>query len=245
MSDRKTSREVYEKMSAEQDQFREWLLAKPPKKILMLAHEYAIREDLVKAMEKVVLERGQAASLLAAHSLMDNLFETYEHLETNHMDTVQNCLKRYSDDLLRSQKELPVYRYSAQYANEHGELEAYRASRKANIACKEAIEQAIADHYHDNRLESEVVMQVVEQFGYERPLYVLSVTVREKKNDGRISRSNKDWAKHIPVVDEKDAWGGNRNCQLVVDRCNPGLTDIFIDLIRSEYQLTQSCSVPK
>ena len=30
----------------------------------------------------------------------------------------------------------PVYIYPAEYAREHGELEAYRASSKADIACK-------------------------------------------------------------------------------------------------------------
>lgn len=245
MSNQKIRREVYEKMSAEQDQFREWLLAQPPEKILTHAYEYAIREDLLMAMENVTLERGQVATLLAAHSLMDNLFQVYEHLETDHMETVQNCLERYAGDLLRSQKELPVYQHSAQYASDHGELEAYRASRKVNIACKEAIEKAIAEHYSDNRLGNEAVTQVVEQFGYERPLYILSVTVREKECDGRISRSNKEWAKQVPVIDERDAWGGNRNCRLMVDRCNPGLTDIFIDLIRREYQLTLPHAVPK
>ena len=39
----------------------------------------------------------------------------------------------------------PVYFHSGAYAQEHGELDQYRASRKANMACKEAIEQAIAD----------------------------------------------------------------------------------------------------
>lgn len=48
-----------------------------------------------------------------------------------------------------------LYIYPASYAREHGELEQYRASYKANIACKEAIEQAIADHYRDNRLGTE------------------------------------------------------------------------------------------
>jgi len=28
----------------------------------------------------------------------------------------------------------------------------YRASHEANIACKEAVEEAIRDNYHDNRL---------------------------------------------------------------------------------------------
>ena len=71
----------------------------------------------------------------------------------------------------------PLYIYPASYAHEHGELDQYRASYKANIACREAIEQAIADHYRDNRLSREAVHQVLEQFGYDRMFYVLANTV--------------------------------------------------------------------
>ena len=39
----------------------------------------------------------------------------------------------------------PIYFHSATYAYEHGELDQYHASHKANIACREAIEQAITD----------------------------------------------------------------------------------------------------
>ena len=44
----------------------------------------------------------------------------------------------------------PVYRQSAAYAREHGELDAYRASNKANMQCKEAIVEAIHNNYQDN-----------------------------------------------------------------------------------------------
>lgn len=43
----------------------------------------------------------------------------------------------------------PIYFHSATYAYEHGELDQYHASHKANIACREAIEQAITDNYRD------------------------------------------------------------------------------------------------
>ena len=62
-------------------------------------------------------------------------------------------------------KDVPVYKYPASHAQEHDELTVYRASNKANMACKEAIEAAIRDHYRDNRLSSDAVKQVVEQFG--------------------------------------------------------------------------------
>ena len=39
-----------------------------------------------------------------------------------------------------------LYIYPASYVREHGELEQYRASYKANIACKEAIEPVSYTH---------------------------------------------------------------------------------------------------
>lgn len=136
----------------------------------------------------------------------------------------------------------PVYKYPAAYARENDELEQYRASYKANVACKEAIETAIRDNYSDNRLGKDAVKQVVERFGFERTFYVLSTTVREKDWDGRISRDNKEWAKTIPVFEDADAWGHDRNRYFVVDAVNPGLTDIFTNQARREYLLTQPLS---
>lgn len=132
-----------------------------------------------------------------------------------------------------------LYLYPASYAREHGELEQYRASYKANIVCKEAIEQAIAGHYRDNRLDAEAVHQVLEQFGYDRMFYVLANTVRQKDFDGRISRDNKAWAKTIPVYENPDGSGCDRNVYFVVDRSHPGLMDLFLTQARKEYALSQ------
>lgn len=74
-------------------------------------------------------------------------------------------------------KDIPVYRFPAEHARENGELELYRASNKASAACKEAIEKAISEHYCDNILHREAVAQVAEQFGHERILYVLAITI--------------------------------------------------------------------
>lgn len=132
-----------------------------------------------------------------------------------------------------------LYIYPASYAREHGELEQYRASYQANIACKDAIEQAIADHYRDNCLGTGAVHQVLEQFSYDRMFYVLAGTVRQKDLDGRISRDNKAWAKTIPVYENPDGFGHDRNVYFVVDRSHPGLTDLFLTQARKEYALAQ------
>lgn len=131
----------------------------------------------------------------------------------------------------------PLYKYPAAYARENGELEVYRASHNANIACRDAIEIAIRENYQDYRLSKDAVKQVVDEFGYDRTLYVLATTVREKEWDGRFSHDNKEWAKTIPVFEDMDAWKINRNVEFVVDS-HPVLTDGFIDMARRAYLLT-------
>lgn len=105
------------------------------------------------------------------------------------------------------------------------------------MSCKDAIEAAIRDNYHDNRLDTTAVGQVAEQFGQERMLYVLAATVRHFDYDGRISRDNKRWANTIPVYENKDGMGGDSTTQFVV--CShPGLTDLFLTGARREQPLT-------
>ena len=127
----------------------------------------------------------------------------------------------------------PVYPYSAAYARDHGELDAYRASHEENVACKQAIETAIRAHYRDNSLGREGAQQVIEQFGLERVQYVLANTVRQMDWDGRISNDNKAWANNISVYEDKNHWGDDRNLDFVV-ASHPGLTDLFTTQVRRE-----------
>ena len=118
--------------------------------------------------------------------------------------------------------EVPVYREMANYAYEAGELDAYRASRDANIACKEAIEAAISENFSNNHLSTEAaVTSVFEQFSPERVQYVLANTIQHKDHDGRIHQSLKDWAKEIEVCPEDANF-------FIVDKVNPGLVSLFV-----------------
>lgn len=237
---------LYEKMFAEQENYRDWLLSQPPEEILKHTYEYTVREDILMSLENNDLTDQQAAALLQSPSPLNDVFQEFEKLETGYMDTVLECITDRADTLVQREQEaklallqLPVYPYPASYAHEHGELEQYRASHNANVVCRDAIDTAIADHYRDNRLGNGAVKQVVEQFGYDRTLYVLTNTVRQKDWDGRISRDNKEWAKTIPVYEDKDSWGGDRRCEFVVDRAHTGLMDLFTTQARREYLLTQ------
>ena len=118
--------------------------------------------------------------------------------------------------------DVPVYRKTANYAYEAGELDMYRASRDANMACKEAIEAVISKNFSNNHLSTEAaVTSVFEQFSPDRVQYVLANTIQHKENDGRIHQSLKDWASEIEVCPEDANF-------FIVDKVNPGLVSLFV-----------------
>ena len=229
---------LYQKMFAEQETFRDWLKSLPPEEILNHAYEYTVREDILLSLEYHDLSDAQSEALMESPSPLADVLRDFEKLETGHMDTVWDCLENRADSILEDQRraprETPVYPYPASYAQEHGELEQYRASNRANAACKKAIEAAIREHYDGNSLDSQAAAQVVEAFGLDRTLYVLANTVQQKDWDGRISPGNKEWAKSILIQNNPDAWGTDRNCQFVVNS-HPGLTNLFLSTVRREY----------
>lgn len=218
--------QLYDKMAAEQAKYRGWLLEQPPEEILNHAYEYAVREDILMAMEDAKLRPDQAEALLASASPLDDVYQGFSQMETSHMDTVRESIETQADAILLAQRETPLYRQPASYAREHGELEQYRASLKANIACKGAIEQAVRENFDGAHLNEDAVRRVLSAFGPERTSFVLANTVQMKDWDGRFSPANKEWAARITVSDSEE-----RRCSYAVES-HPDKLDGFIRQVR-------------
>lgn len=229
---------LYDKLSREQDKYRDWLKGQPPEEILHHSYEYTVREDILMSMEELTLSEAETRALLLSPSPMAILYDKFSDLETGYMDTIRDSIEDTAKDEAKKLRELPVYPYPADHAREQGELDVYRASFRANVSCKDAIEAAIRDNYHDNRLDTAAVGQVAEQFGQERMLYVLAATVRHFDYDGRISQENKRWANTIPAYQNGDGMESDRSVQFVVG-AHPGLTDLFLTQARQEQRLRQ------
>ena len=241
MTNEELNTELYKKLFAEQEKFKGWLCEQPPSEILNHAYEYVMREDIVLAMEYHDLSDERAKALLASPSPLDEIFHDFEKIEGDHMDIIRDCIESRADKNIEKQREalrnLPVYLFPVDYAREQGELEAFRASHRANVECKKAIEAAISDHYSDNRFDTSCVKNVVDRFGMERVAAVLASTVRDKDWDGRISPENKTWAKEIPVPHDAVVWSSGRSRELICSQAHPGLINLFVNSFRKEQAL--------
>ena len=135
----------------------------------------------------------------------------------------------------KAQKFPPLYEHTFETAVERGEAELYNASHDLNVECARAITKALSEYYnsHTYCLDTAAASKgIVGKFGFERTMYVLATTVHHYDCDGRISQSNKKWARSVLNFEDQ------RGSAYYMIGGNPGLTDMFVDQVRHDYLLT-------
>lgn len=96
---------LYQRMSAEQERYRNWLLGQPPGVILDHAAEYTVREDIMVEMEALELPDTQARALLKSKTPLADIYKEWNKTETHHMDDVRDVIENRADAVIRAEKE--------------------------------------------------------------------------------------------------------------------------------------------
>lgn len=224
---------LFDNLNHEQITFRQWLVQQPPEIILEHAYEYAVREDIIMAFAEsdFELDQAQAGALLTSRSPLQEILKDFFRLDSDFSNTIREVAEERANSILKSFRETPVYLHDYGHAKAVGEELLYRASKEANIQCRNAIEQAIAENYQDNRLDTNVAAKsITEVYGYDRPLYILAATIRAHLWDGRFSRETKTWSQEAPAADG----GPNAEKQYVIEKTHPGLVQMFTSRFREQ-----------
>ena len=98
--------ELYEKVSAEFEEYKNNLLMMSPEQMLEHAYAYAIRSDIVVALEYHELRARQAQALLNADNSLDEIFSKWENLETKHMECVRDAIECQATEALEKEVEV-------------------------------------------------------------------------------------------------------------------------------------------
>lgn len=148
----------------------------------------------------------------------------------------------YGETELTQKQYPPVYRHTLAYAVEHSAADEYLDSRRLNIQCKQAVEDAIRNNFDGLRLADAVAEPVLVEYGQERLSFVLACSVRYNSEDGRISRDTKEWAESIEIPDNISR-GIDANRDYVVDS-HPGVLDVFITMARKRFAELEQMQEP-
>lgn len=124
---------------------------------------------------------------------------------------------------------IKLYKMSRKYALEHDEKEECLLSFRANIECKNVIEDYISKSYYSNILNGDT-SEIEKEFGKDRYNLVIAATVHQCDWDGRYHPENKEWAHEVCKTVDVSIWNDYR---LRVNK-HPGLIDLLATRIRKE-----------
>lgn len=237
MTQEELNQALFDKADAEMEKFKSWLLAQPPEEILNHAYVYSVKQDILLGLDSADLTEKQARALLQSPTPLEDLYKALDKWDVNMMADIQECIENRADAVIAENRllaEAPLYPHPASYAQEHFELEQYRASNRANVACKKAIEAAVREHFDGMYLSDDAAKDVIDAYGMERVAFVLANTVQLQDWDGRYSRRNKEWASTIPNYNSDTI-----RCNYALDS-HPAVLDGFIDLVREEQQRSRT-----
>ena len=94
---------LYEKMEAEQQQYREWLLAQSPDEILNHTYEYTVRQDILTAMEEMRLSEKQARALLKSPCPLADVYKHFRNQEHGHMEQIRSAIETRANKVMREE----------------------------------------------------------------------------------------------------------------------------------------------
>ena len=235
MTNEELNAALYEKLSVEQDNYRNWLESQTAAEALQHAYEYIVREDILIALSDNDLSLAQVKALLQNSCTLDDIYKDWEKQETGHMQDIRDTVEERANIYIKQEQEkltqfagVPIYTQDFAYAQAHNELDLLRNSYKADVACRNAIELAIKENYSGNLLNTaKVIREVAPVFDIERVLFVLANTVRRKDWDGRISADNKEWAKTVPAAASE-----RHSLDIITDGVHTVLLDALVSTAR-------------
>ena len=232
---------LYEKMVAEQKDYQSWLLEQAPEIILKHAYKNMVLEDILIAMEGVNLPANHAEALLAMPLPLTEVYKKFYDMDIGFMDgtymeALQKGISERAEELAQTRALYwrAPYLHDIAYAAQHGELDQYRASHRANIACMHSIEAALWNNFDGENLYEDTTGEVLSEFGPNRVSFVLSATLQDRGYDPtRFSKENMEWAMTIPTFDD-----GAHLYDYTVNS-NAARLDCFVTLARKTIALMQ------
>jgi len=93
--------QLYQKMCAEQEMFREWLLFQTPRTVLESAWAYVMRESVLRAMENYSLNPRQAQLLLKEPFPLASVYSKLEGWETSNNKQAWKAIEARANELVQ------------------------------------------------------------------------------------------------------------------------------------------------
>lgn len=98
MTTEKMNKLLYDRMIAEQNGFKSFLMKLSPKEILDHAYQYSVREDILTCVVGSELSESEICALISSRTPLADIYNRAEKNEVNIMDGLRDCITQIGDE---------------------------------------------------------------------------------------------------------------------------------------------------
>ena len=101
MTEKQVHEALYEKMKAEQEDYRDWLLSQPSEEILHHAYEYSVRQDILSIIQGEHLPPITAKALLRAEQPLSSVYTRWSKCDYGIYDDLTKVVQEWANREMR------------------------------------------------------------------------------------------------------------------------------------------------
>ena len=221
---------LYEKMKAEQDKYRDWLVRQEPSEILEHTYEYTMREDIVMCMEDLELEPEKARALLRSPCPLSDVYKEFRDRETEHKYNKDGNVP--IDIIARAEDASKIQRIFDRFELGNVDKGSIVANAEKSIAEREERVDEVPTKTRGERIVEEAMGDPVKKEGQSHENPTVAKTEKsppsERSSEIGVTASDRGAAKQVdkkPSVREKlERYKAAAKADKEADRAEPALS---------------------
>ena len=171
MTDKQIHQALYDKLKAEQDNYRDWLLSQPSEEILNHAYEYSVRQDILSIIKGEHLPPIAAKALLRAEQPLASIYTNWSKcdygIHGNLMKVVQEWAKR---ELQESPTFMEICVYQIDLDRDQNRIAFFSSEKLARFQESDRIDSSLYNSVFHGVVECTTLEDIYHLMNFQHPL---------------------------------------------------------------------------
>ena len=170
MNEEQVCQALYDKMKAEQDDYRDWLLSQPPEEILQHAYEYSVREDILSIISGKNLPSMAAKALLHAEQPLASVYTNWSKRDYGIYEDLVEVVQEWSNkELQESPSFMEICVYQIDLDRDQNRIAFFSSEKLAKFQGSDRIDSSLYNSVFHGVVECTTLEDIYHLMNFQHP----------------------------------------------------------------------------
>ena len=170
MSEEQVYQALYDKMEAEQDNYRDWLLSQPSEEILNHAYEYSVRQDILSIIKGEHLPPMAARALLHAEQPLASIYTNWSKCDYGIYEDLMKVVQEWANkELQQSPMFMEICVYQIDLDRDRNRVAFFSSEKLAKFQGSDRIDSSLYNSVFHGVVECTTLEDIYHLMNFQHP----------------------------------------------------------------------------